>query len=68
MKPMLRMRDILYKFTKYNRTLIIKQQPNIIHVFPDQFRNQAMAFWNEQESVSIENKTLVNYRLSKASD
>ena len=23
------------------------QRPNIIYVFPDQFRNQAMAFWNE---------------------
>jgi len=26
-----------------------EQMPNIIYVFPDQFRNQAMAFWNEQE-------------------
>ena len=26
-----------------------QQQPNIIYVFPDQFRNQAMAFWNEPE-------------------
>ena len=25
------------------------QRPNIIYVFPDQFRNQAMAFWNEPE-------------------
>ena len=25
------------------------QNPNIIYVFPDQFRNQAMAFWNESE-------------------
>ena len=24
-----------------------EQKPNIIYVFPDQFRNQAMAFWNE---------------------
>ena len=26
-----------------------EQKPNIIYVFPDQFRNQAMAFWNEPE-------------------
>ena len=26
-----------------------QQQPNIIYVFPNQFRNQAMAFWNEPE-------------------
>ena len=26
-----------------------EQHPNIIYVFPDQFRNQAMAFWNEPE-------------------
>ena len=26
-----------------------EQRPNIIYVFPDQFRNQAMAFWNEPE-------------------
>ena len=25
------------------------EHPNIIYVFPDQFRNQAMAFWNEPE-------------------
>ena len=25
------------------------ERPNIIYVFPDQFRNQAMAFWNEPE-------------------
>ena len=24
-------------------------RPNIIYVFPDQFRNQALAFWNEDE-------------------
>lgn len=24
-----------------------EQRPNIIYVYPDQFRNQAMAFWNE---------------------
>ena len=26
-----------------------EQRPNIIYVFPDQFRNQAMAFWNQPE-------------------
>ena len=26
-----------------------EDKPNIIYVFPDQFRNQAMAFWNEPE-------------------
>ena len=26
-----------------------EDRPNIIYVFPDQFRNQAMAFWNEPE-------------------
>ena len=26
-----------------------EQKPNIIYVFPDQFRNQAMAFWNQPE-------------------
>ena len=26
-----------------------EQHPNSIYVFPDQFRNQAMAFWNEPE-------------------
>lgn len=25
------------------------QRPNIIYVYPDQFRNQAMAFWNEPD-------------------
>ena len=25
------------------------QRPNIIYVYPDQFRNQAMAFWNESD-------------------
>lgn len=25
------------------------ERPNIIYIFPDQFRNQAMAFWNEPE-------------------
>lgn len=29
-----------------------EQHPNIIYVFPDQFRNQAMAFWNEPEYAS----------------
>ena len=24
-------------------------RPNIIYVFPDQFRNQALAFWNDPE-------------------
>lgn len=28
------------------------EKPNIIYVFPDQFRNQAMAFWNEPEYAS----------------
>ncbi len=28
---------------------VVEQKPNIIYVFPDQFRNQAMAFWNEPE-------------------
>ena len=26
-----------------------EQKPNIIYIYPDQFRNQAMAFWNEPE-------------------
>lgn len=26
-----------------------EQKPNIIYIFPDQFRNQAMGFWNEPE-------------------
>ena len=26
-----------------------EQRPNIIYVYPDQFRNQAMAFWNEPD-------------------
>ncbi len=27
----------------------VSEHPNIIYVFPDQFRNQALAFWNEDE-------------------
>ena len=26
-----------------------EEKPNIIYIFPDQFRNQAMGFWNEPE-------------------
>lgn len=29
-------------------TLCAQQQPNVIYVFPDQFRNHAMSFWAEE--------------------
>ena len=25
----------------------VREMPNVIYVFPDQFRNQSLAFWNE---------------------
>ena len=27
----------------------VQEKPNIIYVFPDQFRNQSLGFWNEEE-------------------
>ncbi len=27
----------------------VQERPNIIYVFPDQFRNQSLAFWNDEE-------------------
>lgn len=27
----------------------VSERPNVIYVFPDQFRNQALGFWNEEE-------------------
>lgn len=28
---------------------VAQEKPNIIYVFPDQFRNQSLGFWNEEE-------------------
>lgn len=44
------------------------QQPNVIYVFPDQFRNQAMAFWGEEgfrEHVNFRNDPVLTPRLDK---
>ena len=27
----------------------VQEKPNIIYVFPDQFRNQSLGFWNDEE-------------------
>ncbi len=32
-----------------------QEQPNILYVFPDQFRNSAMSFWNEPEFSAYQN-------------
>lgn len=44
------------------------QQPNVIYVFPDQFRNQAMEFWGQdgfREKVSFRNDPVHTPRLNE---
>lgn len=33
---------------KTPQKIAVQQHPNIIYIFPDQFRNQAMGFWNQE--------------------
>ena len=43
------------------------QQPNVIYVFPDQFRNQAMEFWGQEgfrEKVNFRNDPVHTPRLN----
>ena len=44
------------------------QQPNVIYVFPDQFRNQAMEFWGQEgfrEKVNFRNDPVHTPRLNE---
>ena len=45
------------------------QQPNVIYVFPDQFRNQAMEFWGQEgfrEKVNFRNDPVQDSRNAEA--
>ena len=44
------------------------KQPNVIYVFPDQFRNHAMGFWNEKgfkEHVNFKADPVITPNLNK---
>ena len=40
----------------------VQERPNIIYVFPDQFRNQSLAFWNDEEYARTLASDLLNRR------
>lgn len=53
---------------KTQKMMQIEQRPNIIYVYPDQFRNSAMEFWGEEgfrEKVNFRNDPVVTPNLNK---